>query len=90
MKFPPSILSLRIKGESNFSLWLPLFLIWPILLLVALVILPFIFLISLFYLKGNVSRSILIVPASYNLISDLKGLTVEVDNPKNNISIYIK
>jgi hypothetical protein len=38
MMWPPSILRLRIseKGRRGFHLWIPLFLLWPLILLVLL------------------------------------------------------
>ena len=39
MMWPPSVLRLRIDNrQRHFGLWLPLFLIWPVLLVLGLVL----------------------------------------------------
>ena len=41
MSWPPSLLHLRIRGRSRgFGLWLPLFIIWPPITLLALTLSP--------------------------------------------------
>lgn len=74
---PPSLLYLRVQG---FALWLPLFLLWPLALLLA----PFLLLASLF------TRDPLRFSAeSYRLCCALRGTDIEVEQPGQRVTIRI-
>ena len=47
MMWPPSLLRLRIlNGKHRFGLWLPLFIVWPPVVIIALALLPFVLALS--------------------------------------------
>jgi hypothetical protein len=85
MKWPPYLLKLRFRGEHNsFSIWLPLFLIGPIVfifvLAVFLIMLPFALLAVLFTWRIDWLHPVLyFIPAIYQLICHLPGLTIDVE-----------
>ena len=84
MKWPPYLLKLRIKNPDHaFGLWLPLFLIWPIvlvfLLAVFIILLPFALLAILFTWRVGWWRPLILgIPAILRLVCSLRGLTVDV------------
>ena len=96
MKWPPYLMKLRFSdGKHHFGLWIPLFLIGPIVLVLLLAI--FIILLAcallafIFTFQWEWLRSVMMgVPAVYGIVSSLPGVTVDVDTPdtKVDISIY--
>ncbi|MGZ3649691.1 MAG: hypothetical protein ACXVB9_03510 [Bdellovibrionota bacterium] len=61
-------------------LWLPIFLLWPLALLIA----PFLMLLGLFTLQPI--RSVVLF---YGLLCALRGLRVQVEHPGQRIKIQI-
>jgi len=64
MKWPPYLLKVRFRNPDHaFALWLPLFVIWPIVLLfllaIFLVLLPFA-LLALIYLAVGLDRFLVV------------------------------
>jgi hypothetical protein len=90
MNTPPLILRFRAKkaGRMGIRLYLPLFIIYLPLLLLALLLLPLLLLAALLLLPWGWSRVvILIYPRMYALLCALKEL--EVDIQKNGEIFYI-
>jgi hypothetical protein len=84
MKWPPYLLRLRFENKGHdFSLWLPLFLIWPLvlafLLAVFLILLPFALLALIFTWRwGWLNSLVMSGPALLRLFGQLAGLEVDV------------
>lgn len=74
---PPSLAYLRING---FGIWLPLFLLWPIALLAA----PILLIVSLFTRKP-----LGFLTGSYALACALRGTLIDVEQPDNIVKIRI-
>jgi len=95
MNWPPYVMKLRIKNRQHaFGLWLPLFLIIPLvlvfLLAIFLILLPFAFLTVLFTWELGWWRPfVLSVPALYRLLCSLPGLRVDVGSREGSINIAI-
>jgi hypothetical protein len=93
MKWPPYLLKLRfLNPDHTFKLWLPLFLIWPLVLvflLAALVILlPFALLALVFTLRTDWLLTWLkSMPAIYKLLSELPGLKVDLNGDQGQVYI---
>lgn len=94
MKWPPYLLKLRFHDhpEHGLVLWLPLFLLWPVvlvfLLAVFLILLPFALLAVIFTWRPDwVSILLGSIPAIYRLFSHLPGLVVDVDGDKGQVYI---
>jgi hypothetical protein len=93
MKWPPYLLKLRIKNpEHAFGLWLPLFLIWPIvlvfLLAVFVVLLPFALLAILFTWRVDWWRPVFLgIPALLRVFCSLRGLTVDVNGRDGHVEL---
>ena len=93
MKWPPYLLKMRFRNPDHaFSLWLPLFIIWPIvlvfLLAIFLVLLPFVILTVIFTWQSNWMDYIFTcVSAVYRLFSQLPGLVVDVEGNRGHVYI---
>jgi hypothetical protein len=93
MKWPPYLLKLRFQNNlHSFALWLPLFLIGPIvlvfLLAVFLIILPFAVLTILFTWRLGWWQPVLLsIPSVFYLLHNLSGLKVDVED--NDGHLYI-
>ncbi len=85
MKWPPYLLKMRFRSpEHAFRLWLPLFIIWPVVLAfflaIFLILLPFALLTLIFTWQSQWIYSLLLcVPALYRLVSHLPGFLVDVE-----------
>ena len=93
MKWPPYLLKLSFQGEHNsWVIWLPLFLIGPIVLLfiiaIFLIMLPFALLAVMFTWRIDwLHPVIFFIPSIYNLLAQLSGLTIDVEG--NDGLVYI-
>ena len=74
---PPSLLYLRIQ---KFGLWLPLFLLWPL----ALILAPFVLIFGL--ISGKPLRFFV---EAYRLCCALRGTLINVEQPGQRIKIRI-
>lgn len=93
MNWPPYLLKIRVKDRRHaFALWLPLFLIGPIvlvfLLAIFLIMLPFALLAMLFTWQGGWMRpAVLGIPAICRLIWSLRGLTLNVEGNDGHVEV---
>jgi hypothetical protein len=93
MNWPPYLMKLRIKNtEHNFGLWLPLFLIWPIvlvcLLAVFLILLPFGLLAMIFTWQLGWWRPLVLgVPSICRVLCNLRGTVVDVDDHDGHVEV---
>lgn len=93
MNWPPYLLKIRIENEdSTFPLWLPLFIIGPIVLIlllaVLIIILPFALLALIFTWELGWWRPVfLFFPAMCRLITQLPGLKIDVGDKNNRVYI---
>ena len=91
MKWPPYLLKMRFQNpDHTFGLWLPLFLIWPIvlvfLLAIFIILLPFAILALIFtWQTGWMYSMLMCVPAIYRLFSQLPGLVVDVGGKEGQV-----
>jgi phosphoglycerol transferase MdoB-like AlkP superfamily enzyme len=95
MNWPPYLMKLRFgNGQHTFGLWLPLFLIWPVvlvfLLAVFIILLPFALLAVIFTWRSEwLSWLFGGVPIIFRLLFSLRGLTVQVDSPDGRVDIIV-
>jgi hypothetical protein len=92
MSWPPYLMKLRI---NKFGLWLPLFLIWPVVLVcvlaVFLILLPFAILAFIFtWQLGWWRPLVLSIPGIYSVLCNLRGMTVEVEGRDGHIGVEFK
>ena len=100
---PPLLLRVRIHNQRHrFGLWVPLFLIVPLLglfmLLVALLLLPFILVTTIVLWRRGWGRWLLIAgsisvrscPRFFALLCSLRGLRIEVKNASDRVYISFR
>ena len=84
MNWPPIWLHLKVPTEDGFNgLWLPFFLVYPILLVVSLIVLPFLLIAALVFLFMEDRRALtplLVLPYVWNVVFKTRGLLVDVKN----------
>ena len=84
MKWPPYLMKLRIHSDkNNFGIWIPLFIIGPIvlvlLLAIFLLVLPFALLSIIFTWRSDwLYVTIMAVPRLIMVLWNLQGLKVDV------------
>ena len=89
MSWPPMLLHLRFPVEAgSWGLWLPFFLIYPILLAVSLVLLPFLLIAGLVMWPGGRAKiPLLVLPYIWNVIFKTRGLLVDVKQEDHDVLI---
>ena len=84
---PPMVMWIKIQW---FGIWLPLFLLWPIVLVLLMLILPLVFLGMA--IAGRLSRFwmvLRIILASYSMICSVRGLQIEIQKEHSTFEIYL-
>jgi small neutral amino acid transporter SnatA (MarC family) len=82
----PSIMNLRIEDSNKFRLrlWLPLFLVWPIVLVLFLILLPFLVVAEVVLRLTNVQIYLFrMLGGVFSLLSAMRGLTVRVKSVRS-------
>jgi hypothetical protein len=85
MNRPPLLLHLRIPtSDGFFGLWLPWFLIYPILLALMLIALPIVLVAVLILLPTGKARPLIMGgPYLWRILFSMRGLNVDInDGPK--------
>ena len=93
MNWPPYLMKVKVKNaHHNIGLWLPLFLVWPVvlafLLAIFLILLPFALLAMLFTWGLGWWRPVVLgLPAILRVFCSLRGLTVDVDSADGQVQV---
>ncbi len=92
MMWPPSILKLRIHNQHrHFGLWLPLFLLWPLMVMLAIVLSPLVLVSAvILWPKGWGKPLLLGGPAFFRLFWALRGLKVDVKQHSGQVFISFR
>lgn len=80
-----AVVSLRNQESRTFRLWIPLFLVWLLLLPLAILLSPFIFIACLFC-RVNPLRGVAVV---WEILNALADTNVEVENRSAGMSFHI-
>jgi hypothetical protein len=83
MMLPPALLRLRIRGPHSAwpTLWLPLFLLWPLLLVVFVLLSPFVLgglLVLCAVAQLSVANALQLFTRTYALVCAMRGTHVDV------------
>jgi hypothetical protein len=83
----PLWMNIAICGERRkfFRLWLPLFLLWILLLPFALLALPVIAILWLLFGRGAVVKPI----ALWQVFAGMRGTLIDIDHPHGSVFIKI-
>jgi small neutral amino acid transporter SnatA (MarC family) len=79
-------MNLRIEDGNKFRLrlWLPLFLVWPVVLVLFLILLPFLVVAEVVLRLTNVQIYLFrLLGGVFSLLSALRGLTVRVKSVRS-------
>jgi hypothetical protein len=93
MIYPPSVLRVRVEeaGRRRFRLWLPLFVIWPFALLIALLLSPFVIVASALLWPRGWGRTVLLIgPHAFRLFCALRGLEVDVHDGSEHVLVSFR
>ncbi len=84
---PPMVMWFKVQW---FGIWIPLFLIWPIVLVLLLLLIPLVFLGMT--IAGRISRFwvvLRITLAAYSMICSLRGLRIDIQRENTTLEIYL-
>lgn len=92
MMLPPSILRVRVlDDDSRVSLWIPLILVWPLVVVIYLLFLPCIIVAAILTWRRGWGRPILLGgPALFRLYCSLRGLEINVTETNQSVLVYFK
>jgi hypothetical protein len=89
MTFPPSVLRLRVRTAEHASptLWLPLFLVWPLLLLLLLTLALVVLLAAIALEPRQIARAFRFVGALFAVVCGLRGVHIDVEGRRAQVQI---
>ena len=92
MIWPPSVVRLRIyeNGRRKMNLWLPVCVLWPPVVLIALLLAPIV--VPVLWLatrRGRRRRAVMVGPVLFRLFCALRGFCFVAGNPGNGIRMAI-
>lgn len=92
MNRPPCIMHVKIKNpDTKFGLWLPLFLIYPIIAVILIALAPLALLAALIVLPLGYARAVLCAPALFSVICAMRGLEVDIiNNDEERVLVIVK
>jgi hypothetical protein len=84
------VLHKQEKDQKRIRLWLPLFLVWILILPLLLLLLPFVLLFAFMTWHRGTGRALLLsIPMLIAVVWALPGLHIQVDKPDDTIFIHI-
>ena len=90
MKLPPCIIRVKIKSEdTRFGLWLPIFIIFPVVLVLFIALAPLALLAALIVMPFGYARTVLCAPALYSVFCAAKGLEVDIQSGKKDETVLV-
>ena len=87
---PPFFMKMHIveSGKTKVRLWIPIFLVWLILLIIAIALAPIIFLLALvFWPRSHGKKILMFGPMFFYLVSKLHGLNIHTQSPDDQVHI---
>lgn len=84
----PMLMKIRIPtgDDKAFNLYIPMLIIWLILIIIFLLVLPFFVIAAIFtWYKGYGKIILLIWPMIFSILFHLKGLMIDIEDKKNQI-----
>ncbi len=92
MIWPPSLLVFRIRNaQREFGLWLPLFLVWPLFIMVAMIMLPFVILLAVLLWPSGWGRTMLLTgPWLFRMFCALRGLMINVKSGTSRVYVVVR
>jgi len=91
MMCPPSLARIRVvkRGRTKVSLWLPLILIWPPVLLAGILLSPVILVVALVLWPSGKGRVVLLAgPLGFYVFCALRGSRLDVRSARETVQVY--
>jgi hypothetical protein len=88
----PSIIFLKIHSGKRFKikLWLPIFLLWPIAIILLLIAIPFLLLAEMIFAqRGTPIHFFGLLFGFISVLSSLRGTKIKVAKPAKRVTIFI-
>ena len=91
MMLPPALMRLRVRSPRARwpTLWLPLFLLWPLLLLAFALLASFGVLALCIALQLSFARAFELCSSTYRLLCATRGTHVDVSGPERDLLISL-
>ena len=90
MNRPPLIMRIKIRNsDTKFGLWIPLFLIFPIVAIFMITLAPLALLAALIVLPFGYARTVLCAPALFSVFCAMRGLEVDIVNGNKDESVLV-
>jgi len=93
VNLPPALLHLEVARPSRrpVRLWLPLFLLWPVaLVLCALaLVVGAVADVALFLLRRSYHHYTILLVRVFALVCATRGLVIRIDNPKETVNLTV-
>ena len=88
---PPLLMHMRFhKGEKQFGIWLPLFLLIPLALVVLIILSPLIIIaIVVLWPSGWGKRALLVLRVAIEIFVSIRGLTVDIQSRQQYVIISV-
>jgi hypothetical protein len=91
MNFPPWLMHLGVGGRRCFSIWLPLFLLWPVAAALAIVLAPLVLLAALILWPLVWGKLLLLSgPMLFGVLCALRGLELELNQGSRLLQISFR
>jgi len=88
----PYLMRVQVKNENRrINLWLPLFVIFPVVAVLLLLMLPFMLLAAVILWPFGWGKALIgIIPAVGRCICAMRGLQVDVEDGPEKVNIWVK
>jgi hypothetical protein len=93
MKMPPSLVAMRVaeQGETKFRLWLPLFLLWPLLLPFVLLTLLGTAIVDAFrFIGGRRGAYTRLAVGVLGILGETRGTEIFVQDRKHTVAFRLR
>lgn len=82
---------IKDQNGKGVNLWLPLFILWPVLMVLFILCLPLLLLVGLLRICGRkkIPRILPLLSAILGFLGALRGLIVDVEDKDTNVKIII-
>jgi hypothetical protein len=92
MKKPPLIMKLSIPHENGtIRIWLPLFLIYPIIAVIVIILAPIVIIAALIFWPLGMGKTVLLFgPYLYNVLCAVVDLEINIEKVNRQFSILFK
>ena len=93
MNTPPAVVNLRVaeEGGRRLHLWLPVFVLWPLLLLVGvLTVVVAAVADAVLFVLARPHRLTAFVMGCFAAVGEMRGTEVSVDNPRHTVEVTVR